>query len=87
MQLTKLWLKVDLDHACLRVSADAEDGEVLPSNEDIQQLFNDQFNRNDVLKWQYFGSEDGLLVVYPGSVQDTCDEYDPRYRYVIVFMF
>ena len=36
---------------------------------------------NDVIKWQYFASEDGMLANFP-AFQDAadCSSYDPRFR-------
>ena len=32
------------------------------------------------LRWQYLGTPTGLLRLYPGSPQETCNAYDPRNR-------
>lgn len=32
------------------------------------------------LRWQYIGTPTGLLRLYPGSPQETCNAYDPRNR-------
>ena len=36
---------------------------------------------NDVIKWQYFASEDGMLANYPAFQDEAdCSSYDPRFR-------
>ena len=32
------------------------------------------------LKWQYFGSETGIMTTYPKAMKKDCDSYDPRVR-------
>ena len=61
------------------ISPSARDGVQMPFSK--AKVFRENYEKNNQLKWQYFGTEDGLLVVYPGNVVESCDEYDPRYRY------
>ena len=32
------------------------------------------------LRWQYIGTPNGFYRIYPGSAQDSCNNYDPRVR-------
>ena len=32
------------------------------------------------IKWQNFGTEEGVYMKYPAHVSAECDSYDPRFR-------
>jgi hypothetical protein len=37
-------------------------------------------NKNPDLRWQYFGSQEGILSTYPAHKFTSCDSYDNRVR-------
>ena len=49
----------------------------------MRQVFRSNIANIPQLKWQYFGTEHGTHLVYPGNMQDDCDKFDPRYRFPI----
>ncbi len=45
----------------------------------LLETMKDNRGTNPALKWQYFGSESGVLTTYPAH--KTCNnQYDPRFR-------
>ena len=72
--------KVDLSKGCIAIS------ESVSSNRryldasfvtEMRQILIDY----PFIKWQYFGTEQGVLTNYPGFAGFTdCSNYDPRYR-------
>ena len=40
----------------------------------------DNGNKNPDLRWQYFGSQEGILSLYPAHKFSSCDSYDNRVR-------
>ena len=49
----------------------------------VIEVMKRNFQENGNLGWQYFGSEEGVHIFYPGknaSGNNACDEYDPRQR-------
>jgi len=72
--------KVDLNNLCLKISSHA------PEN---HGYLGDKFFKetkaisedHPYVKWQYFGSEEGVMTNFP-TYDDTepCERYDPRYR-------
>ena len=50
--------------------------------DDLVETMKQNYANNPALKWQYVGTEDGVLHIYPASVncQFTSESYDPRLR-------
>lgn len=48
----------------------------------LKDVFNKNLNNidQDTLRWQYFGTVNGLFRLYPGFTQEVCYSYDPRVR-------
>ena len=47
----------------------------------LLETFKKNHADNAGLKWQYFGSEDGVLMTYPAAKKCFTDSgYDPRFR-------
>ncbi|XP_078343118.1 VWFA and cache domain-containing protein 1-like [Oculina patagonica] len=72
--------KVDLENVCLKISGSASpnpvhlDENVLKEMKDISRTY-------PFIKWQYFGSEEGVMTNFPVfDDKEECDKYDPRYR-------
>ena len=58
--------------------------EVTSTSDSIRDLMKDNFKKSSSsqeLKWQYVGTEQGLLTIYPASSNFTnCTSIDPRFR-------
>ena len=72
--------RVDLENVCLKISDSASpnpthlDAGVLNEMKDISKTY-------PFIKWQYFGSEQGVMTNFPVfDDKEKCDKYDPRYR-------
>ncbi|XP_022802239.1 VWFA and cache domain-containing protein 1-like [Stylophora pistillata] len=72
--------KVDLDNVCLKISGSAHpnprylDEGVVNEMKDISRTY-------PFIKWQYFGSEQGVMTNFPVyDDKDACNRYDPRFR-------
>ena len=72
--------KVDLNNICLKISGTASsnpfllDEQVFTEMKQISQAY-------PFIKWQYFGSEEGVLTNFPlYDDKEDCPKYDPRYR-------
>ena len=72
--------RVDLENVCLKISDSASpnpihlDAGVLNEMKDISKTY-------PFIKWQYFGSEQGVMTNFPVfDDKEECDKYDPRYR-------
>ena len=76
---------VDLHKFCIRQSEFAGDNKRYATSS-LLQAFKQNHNSADELKWQYFGTEEGLSFVYPSSKASDCDSYDPRFRWVFLFI-
>ncbi|CAB4014943.1 Hypothetical predicted protein [Paramuricea clavata] len=46
----------------------------------LKETMINNLNKNPDLKWQYFGSQEGILPVYPAFKFPSCDSYDNRVR-------
>ncbi|XP_070554595.1 VWFA and cache domain-containing protein 1-like [Ptychodera flava] len=70
---------IDTDTACERLSPDARnDASRLPVS--VVDVMKRNYEDNSGIKWQFFGSEDGVFTIYPASSRSSCDDYDSRYR-------
>ena len=46
----------------------------------LKETMINNLNKNPDLRWQYFGSQEGILSVYPAFKFPSCDSYDNRVR-------
>ena len=71
---------VDLNSICLKVSGTASSNPVLLD----ETVFNEMKQISETypfIKWQYFGSKEGVLTNFPAyEDKEECPKYDPRYR-------
>ena len=72
--------KVDLDNICLKVSGTASSNPVL-LDETVFTEMKQISKKYPFIKWQYFGSKEGVLTNFPVyEDKEDCPKYDPRYR-------
>lgn len=64
---------------CYKKSQYAEPSAKYPTKA-LYDVFKKNIRSNEDLKYQSFGSEDGILFVYPALKDDECGNYDPRLR-------
>ncbi|XP_070571547.1 VWFA and cache domain-containing protein 1-like isoform X2 [Ptychodera flava] len=71
--------ELDLNRACIRVGkyADETPRQLSKSVVDVMKR---NYETTPTLKWQYFGSEQGIFTLYPATSVSSCTEYDHRYR-------
>jgi len=72
--------KVDFANLCVKVSQSAPLSRQYVADSVLSEM-KDILQQYPVIKWQYFGSEEGMLANFP-AFEDTadCESYDPRYR-------
>ena len=71
---------VDLDNICLKVSGTASSNPVL-LDETVFSEMKQISEKYPFIKWQYFGSKEGVLTNFPVyEDKEECPKYDPRYR-------
>ncbi len=72
--------RVDLEKGCVKISRSAGSNRRYLDNlfvKEMKQIFNDY----PFIKWQYFGSEKGMLTMFPAFEDKAlCSSYDPRFR-------
>ena len=72
--------KVDLENICLKISGSASPNPV-HLDEGVFKEMRDILKTYPFIKWQYFGSEEGVMTNFPVfDDKEKCDKYDPRYR-------
>lgn len=73
--------KVDLNNICLKISGTALPNPIHLDAEAVLKEMKDIFKEYPFIKWQYFGSEEGVMTNFPVyDDKDPCPKYDPRYR-------
>jgi len=73
--------KVDLNNICLKISGSASPNLTHLDAEEVLKEMKDIYAQYPFIKWQYFGSEEGVLTTFPVyDDKDPCTKYDPRYR-------
>ena len=46
----------------------------------LEKTMISNMNKNPDLRWQFFGSQDGILSIFPANKFSSCDTYDNRLR-------
>lgn len=72
--------RVDVQRACVKIS-----GTSLKKrrylDEQVANKMKQIFDESPFIKWQYFGSEEGMLTLFPAFADKAlCSGYDPRLR-------
>ena len=77
-------LQISVQQTCDRISGIAS-----TLAESVYGFLDSTFEENQIipLKWQYFGSEKGILNQYPSSRPSDCSSYDNRFRWVWIVNF
>ncbi|XP_060596105.1 VWFA and cache domain-containing protein 1-like [Ruditapes philippinarum] len=70
---------VNMNEACITKSENSPSSIRYPNNR-IVEVMKKNYQENPELKWQYLGTEDGILLNYPSFKFSTCRDYDPRFR-------
>lgn len=75
-------LQVNTRSACLWGQGYLQNqGRVKEINDVLLQAMRSNLGDTPGLKWQYYGSEEGMVAFYPAN--KLCDRtYDPRFRWV-----
>jgi hypothetical protein len=68
-----------MNEACITKSENSPSSIRYPNNR-IVEVMKKNYQENPELKWQYLGTEDGILLNYPSFKFSTCRDYDPRFR-------
>lgn len=80
---SKFKTAVNFTKACVAVSSQSPQNMKFPT-QSIVDLMKQNHDDYPNLKWQYFGTEDGITLQYPSVDYSTfypnCGDYDPRYR-------
>ena len=74
--------KVDMDRACLKISSSTS---ALPNpvylDEGVAKEMRDISRTYPFIKWQYFGSEQGVMTTFPVyDDKEDCGRFDARFR-------
>ncbi|XP_070564127.1 VWFA and cache domain-containing protein 1-like [Ptychodera flava] len=77
---SKFGTEIDADAACERVSAAAKVSNPRKLTQDVLNTMKTNLQRNPSLKWQYYGSEEGVFTIFPAHRMESCDTYDNRFR-------
>ena len=77
-----LFIKVNTNEACYTRS-DSSPSSIRYPTDRIMDVMKQNYRDNPELKWQYLGTEDGLLLNFPSYRLSSCGDYDPRFRYII----
>ncbi|XP_074645932.1 VWFA and cache domain-containing protein 1-like isoform X2 [Tubulanus polymorphus] len=72
--------KVKLNSMCYRQSAVAASALPKQLSKDILDTMKNNLAADSTLKWQYFGSEEGVMTMFPAASVPSCTSYDPRFR-------
>ncbi|KAL9960894.1 hypothetical protein ACROYT_G034402 [Oculina patagonica] len=72
--------RVDPEKACVKVSGIAQSSRRYLDNIFVNEM-RKMLNDHPFIKWQYFGSEEGMLTIFPAfEDKAACSSYDPRFR-------
>ncbi|XP_053377482.1 VWFA and cache domain-containing protein 1-like isoform X2 [Mercenaria mercenaria] len=70
---------VNTNDACITISENSPSTIRYPT-QSIVEVMKENYRDNPELKWQYLGTEDGILLNYPSFKFSACRDYDPRFR-------
>ena len=79
--------QTDPKSVCYRVSADTKAQYDVTAIPEMRDVMRENFANTQALKWQNFGTEEGIMLKYPAHVSPQCDNYDPRFRSVYSNLF
>ena len=77
----QLFFQITDQYSCDRIS-EAADESAKSINGKLDVVYMD--NNQSPMKWQYFGSEYGIINQFPASKAPDCSSYDHRFRSVIL---
>ncbi|XP_039253566.2 VWFA and cache domain-containing protein 1-like [Styela clava] len=71
---------VEMSSSCYQksISTKRMSGSLKPGK--FEEVAEKNIRDSPSLKWQYFGSETGIMTTYPKAMKKDCDSYDPRVR-------
>lgn len=72
--------RIDVARACVKISGSARSNRRYLDDLFVKEM-KQMLNHYPFIKWQFFGSEEGMLTMFP-SFEDkaACSSYDPRFR-------
>ncbi|XP_006822257.1 VWFA and cache domain-containing protein 1-like [Saccoglossus kowalevskii] len=76
---TRFGKPISENYACERISPTVTDDPERLSN-DVVTVMKENNRQIPQIKWQYYGTEQGMMTIYPANKQNGCDIYDNRYR-------
>eukprot|EP00050_Salpingoeca_kvevrii_P019384 m.85448 g.85448 ORF g.85448 m.85448 type:complete len:1229 (+) comp8386_c0_seq1:956-4642(+) len=75
--------KVDVTTMCMRYASPLRNADTTRDTRVLSNLrstYSDNFGSEPTLKWQYFGTRNGVYSIFPSARSSSCTSYDPRLR-------